>query len=252
MSFLKNRLYDAFHEIRAEEELKHNTYYFLQNKVYEKKNTQTRKFTVAAFSVLLFFFLSVPLYHTYFTKTTFIDIDVNPSIELSLNRFDRVIGIYAYNEDGKILLENISIKNKSYQDALMMLINEMVYMDYITDAALFSATLQVDNNRDENELAHSFRDNVDFILQLQDIQVEQEVFVVDADTKTDAYGHNLTPAKYLAILKCQEVDPTATFDNCRDHTIDEIRQQTHEHKGNHRGDKKEEHTHGSGKRHRGF
>ena len=41
----------------------------------------------------------------YFTPTMEISVDINPSIELGVNRFDRVISVDGYNEDGQALAQ---------------------------------------------------------------------------------------------------------------------------------------------------
>jgi hypothetical protein len=99
----------------------------------------------------------------------------------------------------------------------------------MSKSQLFTATLQMKNDASERGLLDALRSSVDSALQSQNTFVEQDIFAVDSDTKTHAHQHGLTPAKYLAILELQAVDPTATFDNCRSHSIDEIKQQTHEH-----------------------
>ena len=45
----------------------------------------------------------------YFEETAFVGIDVNPSIELGINRFDIVVSAKAYNEDGEALLRDVSV-----------------------------------------------------------------------------------------------------------------------------------------------
>ena len=44
-----------------------------------------------------------------------------------------------------------------------------------------------------------------------------------------AHDHNLSPAKYLAITQLQEVDPSASYDRCAEHSISEIKELTKEH-----------------------
>mgnify|MGYP006964182038 CR=1 FL=1 len=38
----------------------------------------------------------------YFIPTVKISIDINPSMELGVNRFDRIVSVEGYNDDGKI------------------------------------------------------------------------------------------------------------------------------------------------------
>lgn len=53
-------------------------------------------------------------YHLYFTPTSIISMDINPSIELEINRFDKVIGVDGYNEDGENLVESLHMLNENY------------------------------------------------------------------------------------------------------------------------------------------
>lgn len=243
---MKNRIYEALDEIKAENKLKQDTYAFLQNKINRKKKVAFKRFAVAFASVILLFIAGLFSHNLYFAETAFIDIDVNPSIELSLNRFDCVIDVYAYNEDGREVLDNINIKNKSYKDALKILIDQMVEMGYLSDSGFFTATLQIKDGTNEKEWLDSLKIYIDPVLQSQNRMVEQDIFAVDSNTKTHAHKQNLTPAKYLAILELQVVDPTATFDRCRDHTINEIKQQTHEHMNGGHGNENSGHESESG------
>ena len=109
---MKNRVYDAFDHIKAEDRLKQNTYAFLQKRMSRKKNVAVRRFSLAFASIVGLCVAGLISYSLYFTEIAFVDIDVNPSIELSLNRFDRVVDVYAYNDDGQEILDNVSIKNK--------------------------------------------------------------------------------------------------------------------------------------------
>ena len=43
---------------------------------------------------------------------SYVSIDVNPSIELALNRFDRVVYAAAYNLEGEEILNGLSLKGK--------------------------------------------------------------------------------------------------------------------------------------------
>ena len=44
--------------------------------------------------------------------------DINPSIELSVNRFDRVIAVTGFNEDGQVLSRELDVKYKDYAQAV--------------------------------------------------------------------------------------------------------------------------------------
>lgn len=221
---MANRIHDAYNSIKAEEKLKQNTRSFLEQKIDKKKGFSLRRFTVAFTSVCLLIFAGLFSYNRYFTGTAFVDIDVNPSIELTLNRFDRVIASDAYNEDGVAILSEVSIQHKTYKEALKILIDEMVAKGYIRDSSLLSATLQMDDSQNEEKIFNNFKSYIDSLLEDSGKTVEQNVFEVDITTKITSHDLHLTPAKYLAIKELQTLDPTASFNSCRNHTIREINQ----------------------------
>ncbi len=51
-------------------------------------------------------------------------VDVNPSIEMSLNRFDRVVSARGVNDDGVQLLDRVDVVGKRYEDALAALMSD--------------------------------------------------------------------------------------------------------------------------------
>lgn len=224
---MKNRVYDALTEIKAEEQLKQNTLAFLQKQVYQKRKKHTaQRLSVTFASLAIAVFAVVFSCNLYFTESAYMDIDVNPGIELTLNRFDRVIGAYAYNEDGRDVLDAVDIRHNSYEDALTKIIEKMSSLGYLKSSGLFTATLQAKDIDAERENLTAMRSCIDSALQAYDQSIEQNIFSVDSATKIHAHEQNLTPAKYLAILELQELDPSVTFNGCRNHSISDIKQQT--------------------------
>ena len=61
-------------------------------------------------------------YHYYYAQAALISVDVNPSIELSVNRQDRVTSTAALNEDGKALLTGIRLTGMECGEAVRELL----------------------------------------------------------------------------------------------------------------------------------
>ncbi len=63
----------------------------------------------------------------------YVSVDVNPSIEYRLNRFDKVVRVSAVNRDGEALLASIGIENLKGEDiesALSLTVNELSVQGY--------------------------------------------------------------------------------------------------------------------------
>lgn len=227
----------AFDGIRAEETLKANTLLYLQSEMQKRESVRVRnpvrRFAVALASIAVIIFSGVFSYNLYFSPNAYIDVDVNPSVELVLNRFNRVIDAHAYNEDGEHVLAGLSLRHKSYNDALIALIYAINQNGYIKDDGLVSVTLQADGK--ETELLSGIQTSVANYLTEYHHGTQIDVFSVNGETRSQAAKQGVSPAKYLAIQELIEVDPTATVDSCRSHSISEIKQLTREHAGNHHG-----------------
>lgn len=63
-------------------------------------------------------------YWLWFIPVVTISVDINPSIELSINRLDRVIDVVAFNEDGQTIIDTVDLKYETYTDALNALMDD--------------------------------------------------------------------------------------------------------------------------------
>ena len=66
------------------------------------------------------------------TPVSYISIDVNPSLELELNCFARVITAQAYNEEAKSILEEISVRGEKYTEAIEIIMESEEMSGYLT------------------------------------------------------------------------------------------------------------------------
>jgi AAA ATPase containing von Willebrand factor type A (vWA) domain len=71
--------------------------------------------------------------YAYYTPAATIQVSINPQIELKINRFNRIIECSPLNDDGKIILEDMKIKNKNIDDALILVVEEAKKDNFITD-----------------------------------------------------------------------------------------------------------------------
>ena len=75
------------------------------------------------------------------TPTAYVDIDVNPSIELGLNRFDHVVSARGLNEDGESVLAATDVTWMGYEDAVRALSEGMEAAGYLTADSAVSVTV---------------------------------------------------------------------------------------------------------------
>lgn len=160
-------------------------------------------------------FLSVGSW-AYASPYSYVSMDVNPSIEFTVNRFDRVLKVHAVNEDGQDILDSISIsklKNKSITDALIKSVDEITeagYFDSNIEGGIVIATSSKDTNK-ADQLAKELLQTVEQrTLENQD-EVNVEAFSVAKESVEEAKALGVTPGKLNLVEKLQEVsgDPNS-------------------------------------------
>lgn len=88
----------------------------------------------------------------YTTPYSYVSLDVNPSVEYSLNRFDRVISVTAVNVDGERIVDGLKVKNEKITTAVQKTIDKLVEEGYLTDDEYSGIVIAVSNdNTDKAE-----------------------------------------------------------------------------------------------------
>ncbi len=226
---MNDKIKTAFDAIQAEDTLKNNTVLYLHNEIQKrnrKKDRTVHRFVVAAASFAVLFVIGAVARYIYATPFAYVDIDVNPSIELTLNRFDKVIDVYAYNEDGESVLSGLTLEHETYSNALTVLMETISQKGYLESDGLVSVTLQTNDTYRETALIINAQACVANGMGANYQTARVDVFAVNADIRNQAYENNISPAKFLAIQELMEVDPTASIDGCRGHSISELRERT--------------------------
>lgn len=70
---------------------------------------------VAAAACLVLIALASGGGYVFFTPTAYISIDINPSLELGINRFDRIVSVEGYNAEAEELLESCGVYAEGIQ-----------------------------------------------------------------------------------------------------------------------------------------
>lgn len=85
-----------------------------------------------AAAMFAFMILSSGLY-TYYTPVAAITIDINPSVKLHINRWNRIIKATPLNEDGEKILTNLSLANKSPEKGLELIVSQAEKDNFINE-----------------------------------------------------------------------------------------------------------------------
>ena len=103
------------------------------------------KITLAACAVLIALGIGGGAY-AYQTPVAYVGIDINPSIELGVNYFDRVVSAEGVNADGQDILSETNVVGMSYEEALASLNDSLTNKGYLAADAAVAVTVMCDDD----------------------------------------------------------------------------------------------------------
>lgn len=217
---MRDELKTALDKVTADEALKQSTRAFLARQTHEygvaKARPRTARRLAAAFACLALVIVGGTGYWAYFSPTCAISIDINPSVELAVNRFDKVISVEGIGEDGEALAETLDVRFLNYADALDCLLENQTVEDYLAQDEVLSIAVAGDN-----------QGQADAILAQAETCTAgtKNVYCHAADSEELEHAHEagLSFGKYQAFLILQSLDPSVTPDDVQGLTMREIR-----------------------------
>ena len=215
---MNNAFKELFGPIRAEEDLKERTRAFLAQKTgnYARAPAARRGYPVYAAACACLLFLLLGGRWLYFTPTAEISMDINPSIELSVNRFDRVIAVTAFNEDGQELSRELEVKHMDYTQAVERVLAHDSVAALLSGGEVMSITVVGQDGRQSAKLLSGVetcaagRSNID-------------CYSARPEEAAAAHEAGLSCGKYRAFLELQRLDPDITPEDVQGMTMREIR-----------------------------
>ncbi len=216
---MNDKIRDAFDAVHADEALKQRTREYLGKTVYRRggrRNTALRRLGPAMAAACLLLALCVGGAYLYFTPTAFISIDVNPSLELGVNCFDRIVTVEAYNEDGQALAGGLSVKNLDYREALEQILADQDVEVYMTEGIL-SLTVAGEN---EDQCAEIYQAMENCASEHRNVRCHAG----SSDTIEEAHSEGMSVGKYQAYLILLELDPDTTVEQVQNMSMYEIYQ----------------------------
>lgn len=172
--------------------------------------TETRKpisrFAAMAASAAAVLVLTTSAGFAYYTPTDYVSIDVNPSIEYSVNLFDRILDVKAVNDDGEKILKDLDLTNQKLEKALLETIDKLIEDGYLTDDPDGGILITTSNKKisDAEELAgHLKKDIQKYLNQHENITAKVKAEAVGKERVEEAKKLGVTPGKLNLVEKLQ-------------------------------------------------
>lgn len=230
---MKRKIRETFDMIHADEKLKDTTREFLAKATEDYTRMRRPGRSSGVFRMIpavccMFILMGFGVWQLYFKPVSVISIDINPSLELDVNRFDRVVDVKEYNKDGEKLAESLKILFMNYEDALEEIMDNESVQNYLAQDQVMSIVVAGEDEK-KTQTVYS---NVEECTQGQE---NTHCYHADSKALEEAHASGLSYGKYMAYLELKELDTDISPGDVQGMTMREIRRRIEELLGNDTG-----------------
>ncbi len=158
-------------------------------------------------------------YHLYYTPASYVYMDINPSVRLDLNCFERVIDVVPLNEDAEVLLSNVTVRKGSAEECMNTIVSACQEQNYLNEHNTdIEVSVRTDSAKLETEV-----ETASAAIGAEHLEVS--VFQMDEEENDSAMEHHIS-AKRLRAMRAYTAQFGGTIDEnlalLRGYTNDEI------------------------------
>ena len=196
------------------------------------KKTANRKWTslIAACLAVMLLGGGGVFYQRANAVASVVSLDVNPSIELKVNRSEKVLACAPLNEDAKAILADMSngadLKGAKLDVAVNAIVGSLVrngYLDSISSTIMISVE-DKDTTRAE-KLQRELTSTVDGVLQTSEAKaaVLTQTLTQDAAREQQARENNISSGKAALVNRVLTINPSLKFDALAKLSVEELK-----------------------------
>ncbi len=186
-----------------------------------RQNMMIKRITSIAATFILFITCSYAAYG-YYTPYGYVNVDINPSVEISYNLYNRVIGIEGLNEDGKLVVEKMeNYKNKPIDVVINQVVDQAVDEAYIEpekENTILVTVVEKEKKVDDQKIYNAVEQHVD------EIKADAELVVIETkeNVREISEQKRITPGKAALIQKVVERDKDINIEELTQKSVKEI------------------------------
>ena len=219
---MRDKIQDAFDSVRASEQLLRRTGAHIRRKTFNygrhRAQYQAHRRKLAACALCLALLLGGT--GLWFIPATSIGLDINPSLELTVNALDRVIALRGKNEDGLQVAQQLDVSGMPYDQAMQRILISEELEPYLENGSMISISVVGGGNDTHAEEVLSR-----VVCRAYAIAEDENVFYCQTDKETlaAARASGLCIPRYLAWQHLLETNPDITAEEVSQLSKEEIR-----------------------------
>lgn len=222
----------AMNHIHAKESTKRKTEEYLRQNLAgspavnsgRTRTPFTKRTVTAACAVIFVCAISVGAVIYYKTPTSYLSLDINPSVELGVNTFGKVVLATAYNNDGKTILSGQKLMDTDVKSAVHTLVKTAAQKGFVEKdgSTVIAVTSETDDGATAAALEEAAVQGADSAVKSEGKTATIEKENVSLDKRVEAQKLDITPGKLNLIQKLQALDPSITVKEYKDSKVTDI------------------------------
>ena len=181
------------------------------------------KFASAAASVAAVFVMLFVGYRFLFSvnEYAYVDIDINPSVEVTIDKNENVLKAQALNNDGHTLLDAVNLKNTELVDAVSLLLNKSKEIGFInSDNNKVILTTSVNSNKAYQSESRDLKIIISALKEVADKSgVESQIIEVSAEDRKEAMETGISMGKYYLYSKAKDEGINITIEEVKNSSV---------------------------------
>lgn len=113
-----------------------------------------KQISAAACFILVMFLAG----YSFLKPSSYIEININPDIEFTLNRYSKIIKVNGLNKDGRMILENLNLWGKNIDNGIEILYDRMNSEGILTDDKNLNIIVISDSKNNADNLEKNILD----------------------------------------------------------------------------------------------
>lgn len=193
-----------------------------------KKNRKSLiiKLVASAAAVVLLAAAALTGIYSYLrTPVSTVSLDVNPGIELSLNKSDRVLSVTALNSDGAAILGDMDLAGTDLETAVNALIGSMLKNGYLSDISnSILISVDGDNAQKNAQIQKQLSAVINSLLQNNEVEgaVLTQSVTTDANIQALAEKYGISEGKAQFVCEIVNANPRYTVDELATLSVNEL------------------------------
>lgn len=185
------------------------------------------KFAGYAASVLIIF-ASILFFYMNSSNNVFgyIAVDINPSLEISIDKRYCIKDVSPLNDDAVIVIEKLDLKGLPIKDALPQIFKrtkELGFLDLNKKDVVLISTAQVDEEMGREEEIESIVVNIcSDIKELKNDNINTQVIKVQPETRALAMDNNISMGRYKIYEEAKKSGLQVSVDSIRNESLENI------------------------------